>query len=644
MTTIQFLDLVHRKTPLENLRQRLKVFEKARTDKVLRGVLIQACREDILFFFNLLAWCYEPRATVKVKPFVTWPHQVPAILALHDSLVESQKTELPIDVVIEKARGQGGTWICNWILVYWWLFNDYFSAGLVTRNEKLVDSKSNADALLWKFDWSIRMLPRWLLPAGYDYDKQHSYTNHTIANPQNNAVVTGCACTWDAGLGGRQTVFFHDEFSAVLDGTDWAMLDSTQHVTLCRWFVSAYYSDSNAFYALANERSSAKKIVLDWKDNPTQNDLLFVFREGIPFPMDPQDGPRLAEYVAKHKDELERLTRRGFLKDGRVVSPWYLSKCLQPGTTPRGIAQQLDRNARGAVGKVMDTDVLDKMAKEKCREPVWQGRVTYDPETLKMTGLIKQEVGVLKLWFTPGIDHSAPFGQYAIGADVAAGSSQTGSNSALSGMNMTSGEQVLEYAEPGILPTKFARLAVVICRWLYNATLNWETTGASGGTFGREVLEQIQYGSIFYRDVDEIGSKKKTRKAGWAARNDEVRAFMLESLCNSMSDGELVPRSADMIRECGEYEWEQGKIIHRPTKSAGDDQQSHADRVVSAGMMWLAAHDRKGFTGVDQNQNPRQDIPHGSMQWRHQERLAEAARTADPWGGPIMGDGNIDSW
>src|SRR5208283_2130967 len=194
----------------------------------------------------------------------------------------------------------------------------------------------------------------------------------------------------------------------------------------------------------------------------------------------------------------------------------------------------------------------------------------YDPETLRLTGLIRQEVGPLKLWFTPGIDHSAPFASYVIGADVAAGSSETGSNSAFSGIKTTSGEQVLEYAEPGILPSKFARLAVVLCRWLYNATLNWETTGGSGGTFGREITEQIQYGQIFYRTVNEVGSFKKTKKAGWAALNDEVRAYMLESLSNAMDDGQFVPRSEDLIRECSEYEWDMGKIVHRPSKSRGE--------------------------------------------------------------------------
>lgn len=331
-----FLDLIKRKTPLENLQQRLEVYERARTDKILRGALYHACREDILFFFNLFAWCYEPRATHKIKPFCTWPHQEPAVLEMHNSILESQRTEMPIDVVVEKARGQGGTWIADWILVHWWIFVDYFSAGLVTRNEKLVDSRSNADALLWKVDWSIRMLPRWMLPPEYDYEKNHSYTNHTICNPANNSVLTGCASTWDAGLGGRQTVFFHDEFSAIMDGTDWAMLDSTQHVTNCRWFVSAYYSDSNAFYKLANDKSSAKKIILDWKDNPTQNDLLFVYREGIPFPMDPQDGPRLAEYVRKNKDDLSGSFAEG---SSRTASR------SRHGTSPSACSQARRRGA-----------------------------------------------------------------------------------------------------------------------------------------------------------------------------------------------------------------------------------------------------------------------------------------------------------
>ena len=37
----------------------------------------------------------------------------------------------------------------------------------------------------------------------------------------------------------------------------------------------------------------------------------------------------------------------------------------------------------------------------------------------------------------------------------------------------------------------------------------------------------------------------------------------------AMETGSYIIRSEELIRECGEYEWDSGKIIHQPTKNKG---------------------------------------------------------------------------
>lgn len=77
----------------------------------------------------------------------------------------------------------------------------------------------------------------------------------------------------------------------------------------------------------------------------------------------------------------------------------------------------------------------------------------------------------------------------------------------------------------------------------------WEDSGASGG-FGKEVMEVIYYGNVFFRNVTQLGSQKKSRKPGWPCQ-DADKADMFEQFALAMEDGKCVPRSEEMIVECG---------------------------------------------------------------------------------------------
>ena len=88
------------------------------------------------------------------------------------------------------------------------------------------------------------------------------------------------------------------------------------------------------------------------------------------------------------------------------------------------------------------------------------------------------------------------------------------SNSVASGIDDRTGEQVLEYTVRGMPTIKFARNVVGLATWLRNAFLGREDSGVAG-PFGKEILEVLYYGNVYFRHVNEIGSQKKTRKAGW---------------------------------------------------------------------------------------------------------------------------------
>ena len=620
------------KDPVENLRWRRKMRELALYDLQLREALRDAAMQDVLFWFNAFGWLIEPRAAVKVVPFCTWSHQDPVTLAMDQAITDAELTGESIDVVLDKSRAQGGTYLYLGIFLRRWLRDPMFSAGLVTRNEDLVDSATDADTLMWKVMWAIERLPFWMRPKGWDPKRHRSLSDHSIINPELESTIVGYAAGQDVGRGGRKSAFAADEIGAkdfIKGGKDEAVMESLADVTNCVFLVSTFGADAGVFYQAATDPDSGGlHLVLDWKDNPVQNRLSYITRNGITAAINPAEQEAVNAYLKANPDKLKKLARRGYKMENQQRSPWYDGRCLRPIATPRLIAKELDRNPKGAVGKVFDTEVLDRMKKFSCRPPVWQGKITFSVDTLEVTGLIRQDNGPLKLWFDPGMEKCPPRSLYALGCDISAGGSGAmSSNSTCEGIDRMTGEQVLDFAIMGMPAIRFARYVVALAKWFYDAYLGWEASGIAVG-FAKEVLEAIGYADVYYRDVEEIGSRAKTRKAGWWNGCDDDKADLFEKVNLAMEEGHCIPRSEDMIMECGEYEWEGGKIVHRPSKKSKMDGRSHGDRCVGFGVAWLMCDDRP-VESLDGEEEPAQKAPIGSIAWCDEQEEKERRAFGD---------------
>jgi hypothetical protein len=540
------------------------------------------------------------------------------IVAMDRAIADAERSQEPHDIVVDKSRGQGATWMYLYIFMRRWLRDPLFSGGLVTRNEDLVDSRRDPDTLLWKFAWGLDRLPEWMLPQGYT----RHINDHTILNNANRSTVVGYAATGDVARGGRKSAFALDELGAldwIRAESDQKALDSTGQVTYCRFLVSTFGADRGAFYEAATEDNDANKLILDWKDNPIQNRLAYVWNpEGTVEAVEEDEQEAVEQYIKENVRKLNRLERRGHSVYGKVRSPWYDAECGRAGANPRSVAKELDRNPRGAVGKVFDVDVLDRMAAECCRPPVWQGKPIIDPERCRVIGFVRQDGGPLKLWFKPGLDHLVPEGSYVIGCDISAGGSGAySSNSVACGINASTHEQVFEYATKGLSATKFARVAVALARWAKKAYLGWEATGPTGTAFEKEVLEAQAYYNVFYRKIMQMGGSRIEKKPGWWNGSDSDKGLLFEQFCIGMDENEIIPRSGDMIRECGEYEWdENGKIVHAPTKHRGAAAgKAHGDRCIAAGVAYLLCTDRQDI-GLDTGGSLSENPPYGCFAWR----------------------------
>ena len=542
-----------------------------------------------------------------------WPHQSPVILAMDAAITDAMATEQPLSLTLKKSRAQGGTYIYLAVQIRRALKEAGFSTGLVTRNEDLVDSRTDSSAVMYKLAWMLDRLPIWMLD-GY----QRSLSEHTIAIP-NGSLWVGYAATGDVARGGRMSMFAFDEPGSeefIAGNKDYKVMSSVAHVSNCTFLVSTFGVDSGVFYETATDPDNPRVYTLDWKENPEHSKLAYITQDGVAKAVRPDDQAAVEEYIASHQRELRSIERRGHKMEGKVRSPWYNSHCLLPGGTTRFIARELDMDPRGAVGKVFPTDLLDRVKRDVCKPPVWQGTPVFDSESLALKGMVTRNDGPLKLWFRPGPDHSCPLGPFTVGCDIAMGSDGAySSNSVASGIDDRTGEQVLEYTIKGMPSIKFARNVVGLCRWLRGAFLGWEDSGMAG-PFAKEILEVLYYGNVYYRDVEAIGQKTKTRKAGWWNGKDEHKADLFEKMALAMETGVYIIRSEDLIRECGEYEWEKGKIIHQPTKNKGATEKAHGDRCIASGVAYLAYSERIEGNAIDTGEENAQTPEYGSFLWR----------------------------
>lgn len=610
-----YYDLVP-KDPVENLKWRIRCRERALNDLKFREVLQQACETDILFFFAFALWVHEPRAKVRARPFIPWPHQESVLLAMDATISEAQETQQPVALTLKKSRAQGATFSYLGVQIYRALKDPGFSSGLVSRNEKMIDSKNDASTVMYKLAAMLDKLPFWLL-EGYE----RNLGEHTISLPNGSAWV-GYAATGDVARGGRTTMFALDEIGSeefIAGGADFKVMSSVAHVTHCVFLCSTFGADAGVFYEAATDPDNKRLHTLDWKDNPEHNQLLYVKKDGVVKAIRPEEQAAVEKYIASSKRELRAIERSGHMIENKIRSPWYDAHCRLPGATPRFIARELDMDPRGAVGKVFTTELLE-LAKKGCKRPIWQGTPVFDGEDLKLKGLLLREDGPLKLWFKPGADDSCPLGPFTVGCDMASGSDGVySSNSVASILDDRTGEQVGEYTVKGMPLIKFARVVVGLCLWLRKARLGWEDSGMAA-PFAKEIMETICYGNVFYREVPEIGSRRKSRKAGWGNRKNEDKADLFEKMALGMETGKFIPRSEDMIRECGEYEWKDGKIVHAPTENHGAKETNHGDRAIAAGVAWLV-YTSENDGRVDIQDETSQTPEYGSWLWREmQER------------------------
>lgn len=224
-------------------------------------------------FIDDWVWTYDPRRLERGGsasiPMILWPKQREYIAWLEERMTTGSSG------IVEKSRDAGATYLSLAYALCLWLFRGAVKVGFGSRKAMLVDRIGDPDALFEKLRMMLRLIPRELLPAGFEEDKHATYMR--LLNPETGATITGEAGD-EIGRGGRSTIYFIDEAAKLMhpERIDAALSQNTN----VRIDISTANGDGNPFY---RKRHSGQFPVFTfhWRDDPRKDDAWYAEQKRI---------------------------------------------------------------------------------------------------------------------------------------------------------------------------------------------------------------------------------------------------------------------------------------------------------------------------------------------------------------------------
>ena len=597
------------------------------------------CARNILFYVNLFCYTFNPRLKTKVIPFVGYPFQDDALLRLKAAVEDGH------NVVVEKSRDLGASWLNIYLADWFFRFVKDASGLLVSRKAEFVDKRGDRKSLFWKLDFTLENSPSWLTPR-FDRTAMH------IENLDNGATIDGESTTGDVGRGDRRTFVLMDEFASVELDDGFRALASTGSTADCIIFNSTPQGNVNAFAQVAREakeKGAAEVIRMHWSQHPVKNVGLYTSEKA----------PKTGRFVLKLLSDFKgKVKVRGlaesetysklvdfpeaypFVLDGKLRSPWYDNECKR-GMSPIQIAQELDIDYAGSSYQFFDQAALDRYEALYCRDEELDGEIGYDRETGRPRDFSPVDSGLLKLWTS--LERGARVARdrkFVVGADVSAGTGA--SNSTLAVYDIETCEKAAEYANPKMLPADFAVFAVAVCRFFNNALLVPDRSGPTGEVFVQKVVS-LGYSRIFQaRDEDKVDRKVVQKYGLWL--NPKVKTELLEQYRSAICEAKMINRSAAAIKECRQFVMTMDANVEHSAALASQDpsgaRTAHGDIVIADALAW------QGLVAKYETPEAEEpEIPAGSLAERMAERRREEAeRKAAEAQGEGWGDGSDVGW
>lgn len=610
-----------------NIQFRKAMSEAGYADRSVARELRSLCSRDALFFFNTFVSILETRRAAdwqvcdrmggaKTLPFITREYQDDAILRIIPQLGRR-------DICIPKSRETGVTWIFCGLADWEWLFHPDTHIGFVSKDEASVGDFDDPDSLFSKLEFILDRLPVWLKPKPNDMTR--NVNNISLVHESIGSTLMGYAATGDVMRGGRKSWMLLDEFHFFKVGADVQAMESTQHATRSRAFVSTFNrhrGQSGAFYdQVQREDDGLEMIVIDWKQDVDKARGLYTSER-----IGDSDGFTLkildTEFWNKfhttgdlYRHPTDSKADYPFIRDGKTRSLYYDFEWKRG--TPEAIASELDRDPAGATSQFCDRTVLRKAELKAC-DPYHVMDISRDTEAEDRPFVIHRELrGLLGLWCELDAELHPPRDVYSLGADISAGTGGAFSSySHIAIFSKTSGQQVAEWRSNRMGITDFADLCCFLCRMFYNAHMVPECNGPLGSIFTARVIEN-RYPALFRRrTLGERRSQHGANEPGY--RNRDKGLELLNNLIQGMRVGACQVKSKLALRELGRYVLKGGELTHTSLKDETDGAaqgKAHADAAIGTAASWFGVTD---WPAPKPDEKPGV-VPEGCALWRRQQ-------------------------
>ena len=178
------------------------------------------------------------------------------------SIIQETKNK---DLVFEKSRDMGCSWIVILTFLYCWLDRDGGGDFLLgSRSKDYVDNKGDMRTLFEKLRYALYKLPLWLRPVGFQRGKHDFYAR--LINPETGSSITGESNNPNFSTGGRYAAALFDELGK-WESTDTAAWRSAGDATPHRIAVSTPNGASGQYYHLVTDGKTEKQ-TLHWSKHP----------------------------------------------------------------------------------------------------------------------------------------------------------------------------------------------------------------------------------------------------------------------------------------------------------------------------------------------------------------------------------------
>jgi len=487
-------------------------------------------------------------------PFITWPVQDSVVCDIVDAI------DTGVDLILDKSRDMGASWLAVSIAVYYWLFRKDAQLMVVSRVEDLVDRRGDPDTLFWKIDYIIDRLPEWMLPGKPElFRRGGQCRNHMqLTNPITDATISGQATTGHVGRGGRRTFILFDEMAAMDHATDaWRAAADT---TACRIGNSTPIGPGTEF---TNQRNAGlidgtpKVITLGYWDHPEKG--------------------RGREWRVDKDGELTGIAGRGY-----YWTPWFDVE-LKRRKDPADIGQNIliDHTTSGDLffNSISVTQHLAQYGRDPIRCELEAGQFVKDKRGRWFVWCELDKNGV------PDLECN-----FVMFADISAGKGK--SNSAVAVMNCNTGEIVAEFVDAYTGPLALSEEIAHAGRTVFSggekeAFLGWEAAGPGEAWY--EDICRLDYSNVYFRRQLGQRTSRRTREYGWKPDRKSKRIF-LSGLSRAMSTNEIYIPSKKGLGEMLEYVYmDNGSIgpglLRDETTGA---KEAHGDRVIAyAGCVYM---------------------------------------------------------